>query len=311
MTSFSALYSRIFLCRKLHGHLALPKGLIPSVSKLMDLVRKYRDKSALPTLFIERMGKGDYGLAGLRMYAFREFFERNDPLMLTSACSASLGDWTMSAEYEKALKAADETLWNIANKEQAIKSPTNQIPVSILKDLQLSKQNGQLEPTLLCRCYLFSLALFDANPMVLTKVFAEIFKEEAASCQKAFVTIIKRRIKASGNTIRDFASIMYPNAPDPRKALDISLSDAGRIIQPDFINRFAQKYYVNCFPPAHKKDGLEEYMSMLWNFVIQSSICLDRMSEKLKFDFRNEARKNYNEYLKCAESFYTDFSINP
>lgn len=314
--SFSAFYSRIFLCRTLHGHLALPKGLMPlpesDEGKLMDSVRKYRDAQREPSqLLMKRMKNGDYGLSGLRINDFWEAYNFKDPKRMIEASSASIGDFTGSEEYETALLKADEELSSIAMNEPPAKPSSALMPESISRELQLYKESGEIE-SLFCKCYLFSLALFDANPDMLTKVFSEIFSEDAPSCQKAFERIIRRRIKDSGVTIEKFSEMMYPESKSssPRKALDVAFSDSARIIQPEFINRIAKIYYEDCFDSENKKEGLEEYISKLWNFVIQSSVCMDRMGERLYFDFRAEARKNYEEDLKCAESFYSDFSRN-
>lgn len=314
MISFSAFCSRIFLCRPLHGHLALPKGLMPlpesDEGKLMDSFRKDRDAQREPSeLLIKRMKNGDYGLSGLRINDFLEAYNFKDPKRMIEASSASIGDFTWSEEYETALLKADEELSSIAMNEPSVKQSSAQMPESISRELQLCKKSGEIE-SLFCKCYLFSLALFDANPDMRTKVFCEIFSEDAPSCQKAFERIIRKRIKGSGVTIDKFSKMMHPKSPSPRKALDVAFSDSARIIQPEFINRIAKIYYENCFESENKKEGLEEYISNLWNFVVKSSVCMDRMGERLNFDFRAEARKNYEEYLKCAESFYSDFSRN-
>ena len=315
MISFSVVFSRRFLARKLNGHLALPKGLMPvpnsAESKLMDLLRKYRDANRTPPpSLIRRIGNGDYDLAGRRVYELWESYTSNDIERFNKGFAAQVGDYTKSAEYVEALKRADGQLLRIANNEAPIDPNSERIPAFIIEGLQEYK-TGKIE-SFLSRCYLFSLAIFDANPMLKTKIFDALFKEPENNCQKALVSILKRKIRDSRIKIKGFAKMMYPNNTDPRYSLDAYLRNPTRIIQPHFIKRFAETYYDNCFDTANKKVGMREYLVLLWNFAIQSAVCMDKMRETLDFDFQGEGEKHYAELLKYANLYYSDteFSRN-
>ncbi|MBR1870320.1 MAG: hypothetical protein IJ802_00650 [Kiritimatiellae bacterium] len=315
MISFSVVFSRLFLARLLNGHLALPKGLGPAKAscdkKLIDLLRKYRDRNQrLPSLTKRRMSKGDYGLAGIRMYQLVKSLDSDSYTLFSDFCSSSVGDYTLSEEYENAVKQADKELLTIANSEQSTRSQSNSIPQSIIQSFLLCERSGKIESPFLCQCFLFSLALFDANPNMKSKIFRELFNEPADGCKNAIVTILRRHIKNSGIAIKEFASKMHPNSSDPRKVFDANIRDVARITQPQFIKKFAETYYDICFDEANKKEGLREYISCLWSFIIQSAVCMDKMQQKLNFDFQAEAKERYGEFLSIAINYYPTFSRN-
>ena len=315
---FSILFSRSFLMRKAKGSWRFPKGLAPTDTKtrqLFDLSRKRRQGHRPTASTKERLINGDYGTAGQFMYKLLESTSESvDYAKLANLFGTVGGDFTLSAEYEQALKTADDDLLRIARDEPSIKSSQRQIPKPIVQALQSCKQSNGIRQDFICRCYLFSLALFDANPLIMgTKPFSEIFGQPKDSCQKALTSIRLDRIKKSGITIEDFVQKMYPperRYEDPKKVFEAQLRDPARIIQPQFITRFAETYYDNCMDEMHKQDVLKEYISCLWNFVIQSAVCMDKMKEEIKFDFQAEAKKHYTEFLKCADLYYVDFSRN-
>lgn len=315
MISFSVVFSRLFLARQLNGHLALPKGLGPTKEscdkKLIDLLRKYCGcNQKLPSLTKRRMSNGDYGLTGIRMYQLVKSLDSNSCKLFSDFCCSSVGDYTLSEEYENALRIADKELLTIANGEQSSRSQPNLIPQSIIQNFLLCERSGKIESSFLCQCFLFSLALFDANPIMKTRIFRELFNEPANGCRNAIVAILRRQIKKSGITIKEFVAQMYPDSSDPRKVFDANIRDVARITQPQFIKKFAETYYDICFGEVNKKDGLREYISCLWNFIIQSAVCMDKMRQKFSFDFQEEAKERYEEFLCIAINYYPDFSRN-
>jgi len=296
--------------RKAKDSWRFPKGLAPTDTKtkqLWDSLRKWRQGHSPTASTKERLINGGYGPAGKLIYDLESAIESEDYTRLVNLFSTVGGDFTLSAEYEQALKTADDDLLRIARDEPSIKSSQRQIPKPIVQALQSCKQSNGIRQDFICRCYLFSLALFDANPLIMgIKPFSEVFGQPKDSCQKALTSILLDRIKKSGITIEDFVQKMYT----PRKSFEAQLRDPARIIQPQFITRFAETYYDNCMDEAHKQDGLKGYISCLWNFVIQSAVCMDKVKEEIKFDFQAEAKKHYTEFLKCADLYYVDFSRN-
>ena len=143
-----------------------------------------------------------------------------------------------------------------------------------------------------------------------TRIFRELFNEPANGCRNAIVAILRRQIKKGGITIKEFVAQMYPDSSDPRKVFDANIRDVARITQPQFIKKFAETYYDICFGEVNKKDGLREYISCLWNFIIQSAVCMDKMRQKFSFDFQEEAKERYEEFLCIAINYYPDFSRN-
>lgn len=305
----SACYVRTFLLQKRKGRLSFPKGLSPEDDEtkcFLDIARKWRDGIAAPTKStLSRMREGEYGLAGLRVSELMGTFD--DVKKVIEWTSVALGDWTMLAEYENIVRAADMEILRIVESEAQPESDHLHVPGSIVEGVRQYALHGNIEPVSFCQCFLYSLVLFDANPNLKAEPFREVFYQDADSLQRSFAIFIRQRIKGRGKTVQDFAEKMFHNKVS-RKSLENQLYDQKRIIQPNFVRRLAETYHDFVLDEEQKSEQLRKVLPNIWNFVIQSAVIMDKMDECFAQNFREIAKEHYAEFRQCADLAYKDFS---
>ena len=306
----SACYARTFLLQKRKGRLGFPRGLSPEDDEtkyFLDVARKCRDGIATPTKStLSRMREGKYGLAGLRFSELMGAFD--DVKKFIEWTSVAFGDWTMLAEYENIVRAADMEILRIVESGTQPESDHLHVPRSIVEVVRQYAQHGNLEPVSFCKCYLYSLVLFDANPNLTAKPFREVFYQDADSLQRSFAILIRQRIKRRGKTVQDFAEKMFPNNLKPRKSLENQFYDPKRIIQPKFVRRLAETYHDFVLNEDQKSEQLREVLPSRWNFIIQSVVIMDKIGEQFALSFRDIAKEHYAEFRQYADLAYRDFS---
>ncbi len=306
----SALYARMFLCQKRKGRLSFPKGLSPAddaTKGLLDVVRKWRDGKSTPTKStLSRMRSGEYGLAGLRYSELMGALD--DPKTRIDWASSCLGDWTGLAEYKNIIRSVDMEVFKIAESKTQLESDHLHVPRSIVEVVRQYAQHGNLEPVSFCKCYLYSLVLFDANPNLKAEPFHEVLYRDADSLQRSFVKLIMHRIQERGKKVKYFAGKMFPRDQSPTKSFENRLYDSKRIIQPDFVQRLAETYHDFVLDEDKKSEQLREVLSKIWNFVIQSAVIMDKIGEYSALNFREIAMEHYAEFRQCADLAYQDFS---
>ena len=300
------MWSRILLLKPHKGWLRFPKGLAPKgkTKVVFDRLRKWRDGSANPTKSTRsRMREGKDGLAGLRLSELMDTQNYREFIDWTGSC---LEDFTGLPKYANIVKRVDKEILRIAESGTQPESEHSHVPESLVEGVRQSTPNKNIERKG-CLCFLYSLALFDANPNLMAEPFREVVYRNDCNLQRSLTLLLRQRI-SQVMTIQAFAKKMFPHQADPLKSFENVLYDPKRIIQPLFIEKFAKTYYDSVLDENKKSDELNEMLPTIWNFTIRSVVIMDKIREKFDLDFREIAKTHYDEFRKYADLAWQDFS---
>lgn len=311
LISWVSLAMRCLLMQKRKGKEKIPQGFISSFTsaqlKVLDDIQNWRDGKAKPSVAIlKAMRQGEYGEPFRFTAKLADAIDSNSLEDFNNEIYKCLEKQLPFPEYLQTIRLVDEAIMAYGKTEVKAgligEVRSHVVAQTIIEARELLKGKKPLAPRQVCLLYLYSIALFDAQPILGECVFTQLFATGEPTLVRGFLTLIKEGIKKRKHKITELAHEMFPKMDDSEayKKMWSCFKTGTRLMLN--IKEMANAYFNIVFSsnePCNEERRI--IFSKVWGFVVMSAAIMDVAKEKWGIDFVALAREcNYNGLIKNA-----------